>query len=204
MNLQQLEYIIAVDELRHFVKAAEKCCVTQPTLSMMIQKLEDELSIRIFNRSKQPIEPTPHGIEIIKRAREILRQTDQLREYARDLKNDVAGTVRLGVIPTLAPYLVPLFIEELVNNYPLLQITVKEMTTQSLMQSIKDNHTDIGLLATPLNDPSLEEHPLYYEEFLAYSSSIDHYTDKSYIYLLKLTSTRFGCSRKDIVFGHRC
>src|SRR5689334_3345557 len=109
MNLQQLEYIIAVDTHRHFARAAEKTFVTQPTLSMMIQKLEDELAIRIFDRSKQPVTPTQEGEEVIIRAKQIIADVNRLKEFAKALKHEISGEVKLAVIPTLAPYLLPLF-----------------------------------------------------------------------------------------------
>jgi LysR family transcriptional regulator, hydrogen peroxide-inducible genes activator len=181
MNIQQLEYIVAVDEFRHFVRAAEKCCVTQPTLSMMLQKLEDELGVKIFDRSKQPIEPTPDGKEVIKRAKSILGEINRLKEYTSQLTDDVSGVIRLAVIPTLAPYIVPLFIQPLMETYPKLNLIIKEMNTSSIIECLKTSQVDIGLLATPLNEPLLEEYPLFYEEFLAYTSVSMPTTDKEYL-----------------------
>jgi LysR family transcriptional regulator, hydrogen peroxide-inducible genes activator len=109
MNIQQLEYIVAVDNYRHFAKASAKSFVTQPTLSAMIQKLEDELSIRIFDRSKQPVVPTHDGEEIIRRAKQILVEVNGLKNFASELKDGTAGELHLGIIPTLAPYLLPFF-----------------------------------------------------------------------------------------------
>ena len=111
MNFKQLEYIISVDTHRHFAKAAEKTFVTQPTLSMMIQKLEDELGIRIFDRSKQPVTPTIEGEEVITRAKQIIADANRLKEFAKALKHEISGELKLAVIPTLAPYLLPLFIK---------------------------------------------------------------------------------------------
>ncbi|HYG40736.1 MAG TPA: LysR substrate-binding domain-containing protein [Cytophagales bacterium] len=181
MNIQQLEYVVAVDELRHFVKAADKCCVTQPTLSMMLQKLEEELNLKIFDRTKHPIEPTAAGIEVISRARKILGEVAQLKEFSRDLYEEVSGTIKIGVIPTLAPYLLPLFIEELISEYPGLKVIIKEMPTQALIESLKNNQCDLGILATPLNESGLKEYPLFYEDFLAYSSSIKNFTSKNFV-----------------------
>lgn len=171
MNIHQLEYVIAVDEVRHFVKAAEMCFVTQPTLSMMLQKLEEELGLKIFDRTKQPIEPTPDGKEVIKRARIILGEIKRLKEYTAELKNEISGEIKLAVIPTLAPYIVPLFIQELIQKYPDLRFTIKELTTSQIIECLKSNQIDIGLLATPLNEPGLQEYPLFYEEFFAYTAN---------------------------------
>ncbi len=181
MNLQQLEYIIAVDVHRHFAKAAEKSHVTQPTLSMMIQKLEDELGIRIFDRSKQPVTPTTEGEEIIARAKEIMADVSRLKEYTKDLKHEISGELKLAVIPTLAPYLLPLFIKSFVENHPLLKITIRELVTNDIITSLKNGDIDVGLLATPLNDMKLEEHPIFYEEFFAYVAEEEKMSKKKYL-----------------------
>jgi LysR family transcriptional regulator, hydrogen peroxide-inducible genes activator len=181
MNLQQLEYIIAVDIHRHFARAAEKTHVTQPTLSMMIQKLEEELGIRIFDRSKQPVTPTPEGEEIIARAKQIMADVSRLKEYTKELKHEISGELKLAVIPTLAPYLLPLFIKSFVENHPLLKITIRELVTNDIITSLKNGDIDIGLLATPLHDPKLEEHPIFYEEFFAYVADEEKMSKKKYL-----------------------
>lgn len=181
MNFQQLEYVIAVDNHRHFVKAAEKCHVTQPTLSMMIQKLEDEFDVKIFDRTKKPVEPTLEGVEIINRARKILAETEWLKTYVNELKGDVSGDLRIGVIPTLAPYLLPLFLKNFIQKYPLINVFIKEMVTDEIIMKIKSGEIDIGLLATPLNEPLLTEHPLFKEEFFVYVSNKEEIFNKKYI-----------------------
>ncbi len=181
MNLQQLEYIIAVDNYRHFAKAAEKSFVTQPTLSMMIQKLEEELGIKIFDRSKQPVIPTLHGEEVIKRAKAILVQVNHLKEYTDELKGEMTGEFRLGIIPTLAPYLLPMFLSDFHKKFPLLRISIKEMTTDEMIVKLRNGELDMGLLATPLQEPSLEEHPLFYEEFLVYASKGEKLPQKKFL-----------------------
>ena len=118
MNLQQLEYVVAVDTHRHFVRAAEQCFVTQPTLSSMIQKLEDELGVKIFDRSKQPVIPTETGKAVIAQARVILREARRLEQIVQEEKSEIRGELRLGVIPTLAPYLLPLFLREFADKFP--------------------------------------------------------------------------------------
>jgi len=132
MNLQQLDYIIAVDTHRHFARAAEKTFVTQPTLSMMIQKLEEELGIRIFDRSQQPVVPTQEGEEIIVRARQIMADVGLLKEFTQELRHEVSGELKLAVIPTLAPYLLPLFLKSFVEKHPLLKTTIRELVTNDI------------------------------------------------------------------------
>ncbi len=181
MNLQQLEYIIAVDTHRHFAKAASKTFVTQPTLSMMIQKLEEELDVRIFDRSKHPVSPTAEGEEIIKRAKQIISDVNRLKEYTKALKNEISGELKLAVIPTLAPYLLPLFLKSFVEENPFLKINIRELVTNDIIASLRNGDIDIGLLATPLNDPKLEEHPVFYEEFFAYTSNEEKVSRKKYL-----------------------
>jgi LysR family hydrogen peroxide-inducible transcriptional activator len=181
MNIQQLEYIIAVDNHRHFARAASKCFVTQPTLSMMIQKLEDELNLKIFDRSKQPVTPTTEGVEIIKRARKILADTTQLKAYAAELNGEVTGELHLGIIPTLAPYLLPLFLKSFTQKYPQLKIFIREMITDEIIAKLKSGELDMGLLATPLNEPLLKEEHLFYEEFFVYASQSEKLPKKKYL-----------------------
>lgn len=181
MNLHQLDYIIAVDAHRHFAKAAEKTFVTQPTLSMMVQKLEEELGVRIFDRSKQPVVPTPEGEEIIARAKQIMADVSRMREFAKRLKHEISGEMKLAVIPTLAPYLLPLFLKSFAEKYPLLKISIRELVTDGIINSLKNGDIDIGLLATPLNDPRLEEHPVFYEEFFAYVAAGEKLSKKKYL-----------------------
>ena len=181
MTIQQLEYIIALDECRHFVKAAEKCFITQPTLSMMINKLEEELEVKIFDRTKHPIAPTKEGQELIKLAKAVALQTRFIKEYVAGLKGELVGDIRIGIIPTLAPYLVPLFLKEFVKRCPDLKVSIKEMTTPQIITSLDDGDVDIGILATPVNVPSLKEHPLFYEEFYAYASLDEKLPKKKYL-----------------------
>jgi len=171
MNFQQLEYILAVDKHRHFAKAAEKCFVTQPTLSMMIQKLEEELEIKIFNRDIKPVEPTKEGYEIIRRAKELLTKAGLIKAYAAELKGENKGELHLGIIPTLAPYLLPLFLKSFTEKYPYLKVYIKEMLTNDIIEKLKKGDLDIGLLATPVQEPQLAEQVLFYETFYAYASA---------------------------------
>lgn len=181
MNLVQLEYIVAVNESRHFAKAAEKCFVTQPTLSMMIQKLEEELGVKIFDRSKQPVIPTKEGEHIIAYAKTILGDLNRLRGYAKELQGEIAGEFHLAIIPTLAPYLIPLFIKEFTSKFPQLTVHVKELTTEEIIPKLKRREIDAALLATPLTESGLKEHVLFNEEFFIYASKSEPLPKKKYI-----------------------
>ncbi len=172
MNIQQLEYIVAVDIHRHFGKAAKACFVTQPTLSMMIQKLEDNLETKIFDRSKKPVIPTEVGLLIIAQARKILRETKELKELVQRQKGIIEGKMNLGIIPTIAPYLVPLFIRSFLNRYPGVRLKISELTTAQIVSGLKKGELDAGILVTPLQNPSIREHPLFYEPFWVYSSHV--------------------------------
>lgn len=170
MNLQQLEYILAVDRHRHFVNAARHCHVTQATLSMMIKKLEDELSVKIFDRSKQPVVPTEVGQKIIAQAKVILREAERLAELAHQENSEVAGELRIGIIPTLAPYLLPLFLEGFLQKYPGIKLQISELVTDVIVDRIKHNQLDAGILAVPLEDTDMVEIPLFTEEFVVYAA----------------------------------
>jgi LysR family hydrogen peroxide-inducible transcriptional activator len=159
MNLQQLEYLVAVDTWRHFSTAAEKCHVTQPTLSMMIQKFELELDVKVFDRSKQPVVTTAIGQKIIEQARTILNETAALKKIVVEQKGEIAGELRIGIIPTLAPYLLPLFLNKFLLKYPDLKLKIVELTTKQIIQELESQRLDAGILATPLKQPSLKETP---------------------------------------------
>lgn len=171
MTITQLEYAVALDTYGSFVAAAEKRNVTQPTLSMQIQKLEDELGVKLFDRSSQPIKATAQGKKIIEQARVILRESERIYEFIRDEKGEVEGTLRLGIIPTIAPYLIPLFIRSVAEKYPKLHLEIAELTTSVIIERLKNNQLDCGILATPLDEPELIEKPLYYEPFVVYVSA---------------------------------
>lgn len=170
MTLVQLEYIVALDTHRHFAIAAENCFVTQPTLSMQIQKLEESLGVQLFDRDKHPIEPTTIGTKIIVQARHILNESKKIKEIINDEKNELIGDINIGVIPTLAPYIVPLFISSFIDKYPKVNVKISEQVSENLIDLIKNEKIDIGLIVTPVNEPSLTEYPIFYEEFLVYVS----------------------------------
>jgi LysR family hydrogen peroxide-inducible transcriptional activator len=155
MTLVQLEYIVALDTHRHFATAAEKCFVTQPTLSMQIQKLEEELGVKIFDRSKQPVVPTELGQSIIRQARIALQESKAIREIIDHQKEEISGELRLGIIPTLAPYLLPLFLNQFLDKYPDLKVSITEVTTELLIEKLKKQLIDVGILATPLQESGI-------------------------------------------------
>ena len=166
MTIQQLSYIIAVDTYKNFKLAAEKCFVTQPTLSMQILSLEKEFGVKIFDRTKKPVIVTDIGRQIVDQARIILAETGRLEEIISEGKNILEGEIKLGIIPTLAPYLLPLFLQKFVKKYPAVKIVVNEFTTDVIIEKLKKNLIDAAVLATPLNDSSLQEYPLFYEQFV--------------------------------------
>lgn len=181
MTLVQLEYIVAVDTWRHFATAAAKCYVTQPTLSMQIQKLEEELGVRLFDRSKVPVVPTVEGMEIIQQARVILKEAERLGEIVRERKGEMVGELRLGILPTLAPYLLPLFLNSFLQHYSSVRLRITELTTEAIIERLKRNLLDAGLLATPLHEPGIFEQPLFYEEFVVYVSPAEPAYRKRYV-----------------------
>ena len=171
MNLQQLHYLVALDTHGQFGLAADSCFVTQPALSVQVQKLEEELGVLLFDRTKKGAEPTAVGAKVIAQARLVLREAQLLRELVQVEKGEVVGELRLGVIPTLAPYLVPRFLVGLMEAYPDLRVRVQELRSEEIMQQLKDHRLDVGLLVTPLDDRQLRELPLLDEPFLVYASA---------------------------------
>ena len=170
MTLTQLSYVVAVADHRGFALAANACFITQPTLSMQIQKLEDELGVTLFDRSKQPVEPTAVGAIIISQARIVLRDASQITELVKNETKEVSGAVSIGVIPTLAPYLLPLFIQRLVKAHPKLRLTIHELQTDQIIQQINSGKLDIAILVTPLESNQITEHVLFHEPFYLYAS----------------------------------
>lgn len=181
MNLQQLDYIIAVDTHRHFLQAAKKCFVTQATLSMMIQKLEEELGVKIFDRSKKPVKPTDIGRKIIAQARRIAAEAARIKELIKEEKGEVSGELRIGIIPTLAPYLLPLFLKKFVTDYPQVKLLISEYTTGTIIKRLKAGQLDAGILATPLNDNAVKEQLLFYEKYYLYVNDKESGFNKQYV-----------------------
>lgn len=170
MTIQQLEYLIAVDKHRHFGQAAESCFVTQPTLSAQLGKLEKELGVILFDRSKMPVIPTELGVTVIAQAKKVVSESKGIFELVAQLKGDISGTIKLGILPTLAPYLLHLFIRKFLETYPHVKLEVQEMVTEEIVKKLKNDELDLGIVVTPLEEPGLLEKPLFYEKFYAYFS----------------------------------
>lgn len=181
MTLTQLEYIVALDTYRHFVLASEKCFVTQPTLSMQIQKLEEELGVKIFDRTKQPVIPTEIGASIIAQARIVLRDAGLIRQLISEQQDSMSGEIRIGIIPTIAPYLLPPLFKNIREKYPQVNLLVREIITEEIVQELKNNRLDCGIVVTPLKDSSIKEDVLFYEELFVYVSKNNALYDKKYV-----------------------
>lgn len=181
MTLTQLEYILAVHTHKHFGKAAESCFVTQPTLSAQIQKLESELELQIFDRTRTPIATTPDGQRIVEQAKKVLQEQKILSQMAKLSHVQIAGDFRLAVIPTLSPFLIPLFAMKYVNKYPQLSLHISENTTEEIIQLLKDDEIDAALLVTPLYEKTIVEEPLYYEPFYLFVSPTHELANKQTI-----------------------
>ena len=168
MTLTQLSYMIAVAEAGNFTVAAEKVFVTQPTLSMQIQKLEDELGVKIFNRTKKPIRLTNVGEQILKQARNILAEAKRMDDIVAQEKGFIGGEFKLGIIPTVMPTLLPMFLNAFINKHPKINLKIQELNTDSIINQLKEGKIDAGIAATPLKYDNIEERPLYYEPFVGY------------------------------------
>ncbi|MCH2213998.1 MAG: LysR substrate-binding domain-containing protein [Flavobacteriales bacterium] len=168
MTITQLKYVLAVDTYRHFAEAAESCFVTQPTLSMQINKLEKELDVLIFDRSKHPVEPTDIGKQIIKQARVTIQEAQRIEEMVKGSKGVIAGEFRLGIIPTVSTNLLPRFLKVVMEKYPEIELKIEELQTEQIIEKLDRGQIDAGILATPLDKQDIIEKPLYYEPFMAY------------------------------------
>lgn len=204
-TITQLEYIVAVDTLRHFGLAAKECFVTQPTLSMQIKKAEEDLGVIIFDRGKQPILPTDVGRELIIQARNILREVQALNQIVDDFKHVVSGNLRIGMLPTISPYLLPLFVGNFVRNNPKVNLEVQEQQSQTIIDALKNDTLDVGIIATPLHEPGIKELPLYYEEIKVYAHPENRYYEKKEIEQADLstqhlwTLSRGNCFRNQMI-----
>ena len=168
MTITQLKYVLAIAEHKNFTKAAEKCFVTQPTLSTQIQKLEDELDILIFDRSKKPIELTEVGRKIVHQARNIVNESERIQDIVDQQKGYIGGEFRIGIIPTVMPTLLPMFLKAFIKKYPKVKLKIEELTTEDIIIRIKDGHLDAAIAATPLESENIKERVLYYEPFVGY------------------------------------
>ncbi len=183
MNFQQLTYIIAIDRFRHFAQAAKHCHVTQPTLSTMINRFEQELGVKVFDRSRSPVMPTETGKLIIAQARRVLEEVDHLHRLTGEMSDQVEGELRLGMISTVAPFLLPLFLQDMLTQYPRLKITINELRTNDIVNELKSNIIDVGILATPLDVESIREIPLYNEPFVVYNGRSLGQDESKYVFL---------------------
>lgn len=170
MTIQQLEYILAINKFRHFAKAAEYCRVTQPTLSMMVQKLEDELGVKLFDRSSQPVRPTSAGMKVLEQAQRVLYQASLIKDIVTEEKESVRGSFRLAVLPTIAPYLLPRFLQHLAEEHKDLVIRIQEMQTAPTLSALLKGEIDAAIIANQPIESELQGHFLYYEEFFGYVS----------------------------------
>ncbi len=169
MNIQQFQYIVALAEHRHFEMAAEKCFISQSTLSTMISKFEDEIGITIFDRKRKPVGVTKEGQVLISQIKLILKRIEEFNEMTSEMKGEVRGRLSIAVIPTVAPYLLPLFLHQFAQKFPFLEIEVRELTTSEIIRRLKLRELDIGIVSTPIDDKELREIELYREPFLFYN-----------------------------------
>ncbi|GGF66611.1 hydrogen peroxide-inducible genes activator [Wenyingzhuangia marina] len=167
MTITQLKYVLAVAKYQNFTTASEHCFVTQPTLSMQIHKLEESLDIQIFNRNKKPIELTDVGKKIVAQAKIIVNESNRITDIVDQEKGYIGGEFRIGIIPTIMPSLLPLFLKNFNKKYPKVELVINELTTAEIIQKLKDGYLDAAIAATPLNDDSIVESPMYYEPFIA-------------------------------------
>ncbi len=181
MTITQLHYVLAIAEHKNFTKAAEKCFVTQPTLSTQIQKLEEELDVLIFDRSKKPIELTEVGRKIVHQARNIVNESDRIQDIVDQQKGFIGGDFRLGIISTVMPTLLPMFLKAFVKKYPKIKLKIEELTTEEIIARINDGHMDAAIAATPLEKENIKERVLYYEPFVAYIPKEHRLSGKSKI-----------------------
>lgn len=181
MTITQLKYVLAIAEHKNFTKAAEKCFVTQPTLSTQIQKLEEQLDITIFDRGKKPIELTEVGKKIVSQAKNIVNEADRIQDIVDQQKGFIGGEFKLGIIPTIMPTLLPMFLKNFIKKYPKVKLKIEELTTEEMIIRINDGHLDAGIAATPLENDSIKERVLYYEPFVAYVPLGHRLTNKTEI-----------------------
>lgn len=183
MTITQLQYILAVAEYKNFTLAAEKSFVTQPTLSMQIQKVEDELDVIIFDRSKKPIQVTEVGEQIVNQAKNIVLEATRMKDIVDQQKGFIGGQFRLGIIPTVMPTLLPMFLKSFTNKYPKVQLVIAELNTDEIIKKLKNGQLDAAIAATPLEEDKLKEIVLYFEPFVAYIPTDNPIADKTKIHI---------------------
>ncbi len=168
MTITQLQYVLAVAENKNFTLAAQKCFVTQPTLSMQIQKVEEELQIKLFDRTKKPIQLTEIGHKIVNQAKNIVNEADRIQDIVQQEKGFIGGEFRLGIIPTVMPTLLPMFLNNFIKKYPKVKLIIEELNTNDIISKLNNGHLDAAIAATPLNEEKIKEIVLYFEPFVAY------------------------------------
>lgn len=178
MNIQQFQYVLAVAEHRHFETSAEKCYVSQSTLSTMISKFENEIGIKIFDRSVKPVEITKEGEIIIEQLKNITYEINHLNEIVKEIKGEIKGKIIIGCIPTVAPFLLPLFLKDFSDKFPDVTIEVREKTTEEIIRQLKSRELDIGILSSPLNEIEIVEEHLYNESFIYFDTSKENSEQK--------------------------
>ncbi len=166
MNIRDIKYFIAVAELKHFGKAADRCYVSQPTLSMQLKKLEEELNVQLFERTSKQVLITPEGEKLLVQARAVLREVDQMKQVAQNLQDPYSGSLRLGIIPTMGPYLLPKLLPLLSERFPNLEIILCEDKTDVILKRLKEGELDAIILALPVEDEGLVSKELFSEPFL--------------------------------------
>jgi LysR family hydrogen peroxide-inducible transcriptional activator len=181
MTITQLKYVLAVAEYKNFTLAADKCFVTQPTLSMQIQKIEEELSIQIFDRTKKPIQLTDIGLKIVTQAKNIVNEADRIQDIVEQQKGFIGGEFRLGIIPTIMPTLLPMFLNNFIKKYPKVKLIIEELNTDEIITKLNNGHLDAAIAATPLEEEKIKEIVLYFEPFVAYIPEQHHHFNKEEI-----------------------
>lgn len=181
MTITQLKYLLSVAEYKNFTIAANKSFVTQPTLSMQIQKLEEELDVQIFNRKKKPIQLTPIGEKIIEQAKTIVNESNRINDIVDQQKGFIGGEFKLGIIPTIMPTLLPFFLKSFLKKYPKVHLIIEELTTIDMVKKLSEGHLDAGIAATPLENEAIKEKPLYYEPFVGFVSDNHRLYKNQYI-----------------------
>ena len=179
MTIVQFQYILAVAQYKNFSIAAEKCFVTQPTLSMQVQRLEEELDVLIFDRAKKPIRVTEIGEKILKQAESIVNESERIKSLIAQHKGFIGGRFRLGIIPTVAPTLLPMFLNNFTRKYPKVELKVEEMTTRECIRELNEGSLDVAIVATPLGEKNLIERPLYDEPFVAYIPNAKYHLEEN-------------------------
>jgi LysR family hydrogen peroxide-inducible transcriptional activator len=173
ITIAQLKYALSLQKTGSLTKAAEACYITQPAMSMQLKKLEDELGLTLFDRNKQPIQATAAGLEVLKQAHQIIGALVQMEDALLHFKDNVNGQLRIGIIPTIAPYLLPYFIGAFTKKYSRLQLSITELKTHQIIEKLQSNDIDLGIMVTPIKEPYIKAMPLFYESFLAYINSKD-------------------------------